>query len=253
MKNKRILLDLIGVNFLNLFLLSFYAININSSFKSDRDKELEELEAYSEVNPDYARIIKRRLECWKNDKPTGLSSIKNNDSSFISKDRVSEELLMKAALVFNYINYLEHVVPYFSPEKSEVHNLLAKIAQPENSRRRSVKTEENYKQMGADTTLTEKELEYITEWFNERYAAIKDQGLSKGLYDTHKYYERLDAQERKLEAQERFEKLANYIKSYRSLKNQDYLKNWHPYQKYWDKKYKISNFEKELLDSNPFL
>ena len=246
MKNKLISIFFIKKQFfLNVFLLSFYAININSLI--DMDKELK---VYSEVNPDYARIIKRRLEDWKIDKSTDLSSIKNDHSPFVSKDRVPEELLRKAALVFNYIVYLEQDIIYFSTEKKEVHNVLAKIAQPENSRRKSVNSEEIYKNMGADTTLTEKELEYITEWLTERYDAIKDKGLYSGPYDNQKYWEKLEAQER---AQERFERLKNAIKSYKYFQNQDYLKNWHPYQRYWDKKYKISDFEKGLLDSNPFL
>lgn len=51
------------------------------------------------------------------------------------------------------------------------------------------------------------------------------------------------------------QRLGNLIKYYKKEQNesQNAIKNWHPYQKNWAKKDNTSNFQKELLATNPFL
>lgn len=225
-----------------LCFLSFYGININSSFFEDQNRKLK---IYSTINPDYYKILKKQSKDMEY-----FNALKKNDSSPIAKDRASIELLKKVKLVFDYINRFEGNIADFIEEKILYHKFMAKITPAKRSKETNSfinSDEESYKRMGYDTTLTEDQLAFIIQWFNERYEAIKDKPYNQ---DVIKFWEEYDAQEN---ARKRFEMLNNAIKSYKSLKNQDYLKNWHPYQGYWNKKYKISDFEKGLLDSNPFL
>ena len=173
-----------------LWVLSLYVININSSFERDVDQKLK---AYSKVNPEYYKIFERRRERERADNYQFFP--KNDDSPLISKDLVPTELLEKVLPVFRYINTLESYMGEFLNDKWEFHELNAKIAQPFSSPRRKLghSTEERYREMGNNTTLTEKQLKVITEWFNERYAAIKDRPNNM---DAIKLYEELRAKER---------------------------------------------------------